>query len=60
MPVPNNDRAAAWRPREIQQDPSDLRVGFTVVDVDRDTGAVVGPHAFRSGSYNRSSGGWGG
>ena len=52
--------AAAWRPHATAMTPTEKNVGLILVDVDQRTGAVVGPHTLRSGSYNRASGGWGG
>ena len=53
-----NEQTAKWRPAlPTPLDPADEKLGTTVVEIDGETGLVLGP---RSGSYNRASGGFGG
>jgi hypothetical protein len=60
VPVAQNDAAARWRPRAPAPDPTDKTLGTILVAVDESTALVLGPQLLRSGSWNRSSGGWGG
>lgn len=55
-----NDFASSWRPKPPAPDPADKTLGTILVAVDKQTAQVVGPQLLRSGSWNRSSGGWGG
>ena len=56
-PVAANFATAAWRAAAAPVDPADKTVGMVAVEVDEQTGTIVG---LRSGSWNRASGGGGG
>jgi hypothetical protein len=60
VPVPLDDVAASWRPHPPASDPADETLGTILVAVEASTALVLGPQLLRSGSWNRSSGGWGG
>jgi hypothetical protein len=60
VPVPRNDEAAAWRPKAPAADAGDKTLGSVAVAVDKGTALILGAYLLRSGSWNRSSGGWGG